>query len=84
MSKEIILGATYRDKITDFEGVCTGFVQYLTGCNQALLVGKVSHNGGEAPALWFDQQRLSIVAEREVIQLDNGSTPGFDKAAPIR
>ena len=33
----IILGATYRDVITGFSGVATGYVKYLTGCNQVLI-----------------------------------------------
>ncbi len=31
-SKMIELGRTYKDRITGFKGVATGFVEYLTGC----------------------------------------------------
>ena len=27
------LGATYRDEITGFEGIATGVVKYITGCD---------------------------------------------------
>lgn len=79
----IELGKTYKDKITGFQGACTGFVQYITGCNQALLVPKVDDNGAARDGCWFDEQRLETV-DAERIVLDNGSTPGCDIAAPIR
>ncbi|MDB5937513.1 MAG: hypothetical protein JWQ01_4857 [Massilia sp.] len=79
----IVLGSTYKDKITGFEGVATGFVQYLTGCNQALLAPRCGDDGALRDSQWFDQQRLEVLTNR-VISLDNGVTPGCDKAAPKR
>lgn len=38
LNSEVGLGETYEDCITGFTGVAVGYVQYLTGCNQALLV----------------------------------------------
>ena len=78
----IQLGHTYRDKITGFTGIATGYVQYLTGCNQALLAPKCTPEGGLVDSHWFDQQRLQEVANCAVITLDNGPAPGFDKPAP--
>lgn len=78
-----ILGTTQRDKITGFSGVVAGFCQYISGCNQALLVPKVDEKGDFKEPHWFDVQRLEQVGT-EVITLDNGATPGFDKAAPKR
>ena len=77
------LGCTYRDKITGFQGVCTGFVHYLTGCNQALLTPTASNDGSLREAHWFDVQRLEL-RNANRIALDNGPTPGFDKPAPKR
>ncbi|WP_375782872.1 hypothetical protein ACE10Z_23445 [Bradyrhizobium sp. Pha-3] len=79
----MLLGTTQRDKITGFSGVVTGFCEYLSGCNQALLVPKVAENGDFKEGHWFDVQRLEQVGA-DVITLDNGATPGFDKAAPKR
>lgn len=76
------LGITAKDKITGFHGVVVGFCQYLSGCNQALLVPKLGKNGEYKESHWFDVQRLEQVGTKTV-KLDNGETPGFDKPAPI-
>jgi len=81
------LGITVRDVITGFEGVVIGHVQYLTGCNQAL----VQPRGDESVHVvtkrpeseWFDVQRLSVRPHLKVV-LDNGDTPGCDREAPKR
>lgn len=75
------LGRTGTDRISGFQGVATGYVQYLTGCHQFLLVGK-SADGKEAAVQWFDEQRLTF--KGNAIVLDNGDHPGCDAAAPIR
>ena len=79
----IHLGKSYRDKITGFEGVATGHAQYISGCNQALLAPKVDADGGLRNSQWFDVQRLMVV-EGATVVLDNGATPGCDRAAPKR
>lgn len=78
-----MLGTTQRDKITGFQGVVTGYCEYISGCNQALLVPAVGEKGEFKEPHWFDVQRLERVGV-EVVILDNGKTPGFDKAAPKR
>lgn len=79
----IELGREYRDKITGFKGVATGYVQYITGCNQALLAPQVGQDGALRDSQWFDEQRLDETGERTIV-LSNGTSPGFDKAAPKR
>lgn len=78
-----ILGYTYQDVITRFEGVAIGHVEYLTGCNQTLIVPRGSDSTKREEAEWFDDQRL-IRLNLDRIILDNGSTPGFDAPAPKR
>lgn len=80
---KITLGKRYKDKITGFEGVATGYVTYLTGCNQALLAPTVSNDGALRDSHWVDEQRLTEL-EGDPITLDNATGVGFDKAAPIR
>ncbi|MFC5548183.1 hypothetical protein [Massilia aerilata] len=80
----IKLGTTYKDKITGFAGVATGFVQYISGCNQALIQPRCSEDGAMRESQWFDQQRLDEVLCVPVVELDNGATPGCDRAAPRR
>ena len=82
--EEITLGCTYRDVVTGFQGVATGFVRYLSGCNQTLLVPLVSPDGAHRESHWFDVQRMRLVSGVAQIMLDNDATPGFDKPAPKR
>ncbi len=82
--KAIELGATYTDRITGFKGMATGYVQYMTGCNQVLLAPKVTGEGAMRDAGWFDEQRLTRDEGVDVLVLDNSETPGFDKPAPIK
>jgi hypothetical protein len=80
----INLGHTYRDKITGFRGVAVGVVQYLSGCNQALLAPKCGDDGSLRESQWFDLQRLELIDQVPPVTLDNGATPGCDRAAPKR
>jgi len=79
----IQLGTKVKDKITGFTGIVTGYVQYLTGCNQALVQPPVAKDGTYKDSWWIDEQRLELV-DNTVIKLDNGRNPGPDKAAPKR
>lgn len=72
------LGVTLRDCITGFEGINNGYVKYLTGCNQYLLVAKAT-DGKLGESQWFDEQRCERVGTNKII-LDNGKTPGGDLA----
>lgn len=80
---DLQLGCTAHDKITGFQGVVTGICEYISGCNQALLVPKVDKEGKHVDGQWYDVQRL-VVHDDEVITLDNGETPGCDMPAPKR
>jgi hypothetical protein len=81
----IQLGRKYVDRITGFKGVAIGYVNYLSGCNQALLVPPVGTNGAYVDSHWFDVQRLAEdTTDDSVIVLDNVETPGCDKEAPKR
>lgn len=76
------LGAKARDTITGFEGVITGHVAYITGCNQVLIASKATNGkGGEVG--WFDEQRVEILKSKRIV-LDNSRSPGPDAPAPIR
>jgi hypothetical protein len=79
-----VLGQTFIDVITGFKGVAMGRVAYLTGCNQILLSPRILKDGKRPDPEWFDEQRLVIDPKAKPIILDNGATPGCDKAAPIR
>lgn len=71
------LGMKYRDKVTGFEGVATGYVQYLSGCNQILLVPHAAKNEF-MDGQWLDEQRLEKRPGKRVT-LDNAKSNGFDR-----
>ncbi|QKC83247.1 hypothetical protein [Mesorhizobium sp. NZP2077] len=79
-----VLGTTLRDIVTGFSGVVVGRVEYLTGCNQALLQPKVKEDGALTDSVWIDEQRLEAVSGVARVKLDNGTSPGFDRPAPKR
>ena len=76
------LGFTYVDRITGFTGVATGYVRYITGCNQVYLTPKVDADGKQREGAWLDEQRLVCQPSVGQVVLDNGTTPGFGPAAP--
>lgn len=77
------LGFTYRDRITGYSGIAIGHCAYLTGCSQTLLIPKIGADGKRQDGEWFDDQRLEQL-EAPRISLNNGATPGCDRAAPKR
>lgn len=77
-------GWKVRDQITGYEGIITGICEYMTGCNQALVVpNHLDKDGKRQEGEWFDVQRLKRVGKSQVI-LDNEKTPGCDIEAPKR
>jgi len=79
-----ILGRTVRDRITGFTGVVTGYVEYLTGCNQVLVVPPLAADAAWRDSQWFDVRRAEVDHDVGRFVLDNGATPAADKAAPKR
>lgn len=79
-----ILGHTVKDAITKFEGVATGYCQYLTGCNQVLVTPSIK-DGQWREGHWIDEQRLEVQGDaRHHPRSFAGTNPGFDKPAPVR
>lgn len=56
-----ILGSKARDTISGFEGVATGFAEYLTSCRRIELTPTVGTDGTLRDAKWFDAQRIEII-----------------------
>ena len=77
------LGMTLKDRITGFAGVVTGRCEYISGCNQVLLVPPVDEKGDHREPHWFDEQRCERVGA-SLLTLDNGESPGCDIPAPKR
>ena len=80
-----VLGHKVKDVISGFEGVATGHVVYISGCNQVLVCPPYDKKEKKWPkASWLDDQRLTLVAKSNQIKLDNRKTPGHDIAPPTR
>lgn len=78
----IEFGKVYRDSITGFEGICTGKSQYITGCDQILIVPKVDNEGKFQSGQWFDDSRLvDVEAEKAVA---TSQKPGGPQHTPPR
>lgn len=76
------LGATVKDKITEFEGLVTGKCSYITGCDQFLVQPKCKE-GAWIEAKWFDENRLEQL-DNEIIVLDDDHKDGPCGLAPIK
>ncbi len=75
------IGKSFTDSITGFKGVCTGRIEYISGCNQLLLTPKVGEDGVLKDGAWFDEQRCQVNSTSKVA-LDNGKTPGHGPLRP--
>lgn len=80
------LGKRAKDRITGFEGIVTGEISYLTGCDQILIQPQgLDEKGLVKDAKWFDIYRCEIGYVVEFVplrQLPNASDrpggPGDD------
>lgn len=64
MSKEQeFMGKLCKDKVTGFEGICTGRIIWLYGCDQYALTPKVSSDNPTKVGdnAWFDEGRLEVI-----------------------
>lgn len=79
-----MLGHTVTDRITGFKGVVVGVVNYISGCEQALVQPPVDKDGKIPESQWLDVQRLNASTGDKPIVLQNTGSPGFDRAPPRR
>ena len=78
------LGKTVVDKITGFSGIVTGYVTYISGCNQCLIAPPVDKDGKTRDGLWLDEQRLIANESIPAVVLANENHAGFDMEPPVR
>jgi len=59
---DIVFGRTYKDVISGYVGIATGFCTYMTGCDTVLLSrNSTDENGKFQNGEWFDVERLEPV-----------------------
>ena len=75
------LGKNGTDIITGFSGTIVGYVAYLTGCNQYLIVPKCKkgETSVKPDGHWVDDNRVKIT-EKETITLIETKSHGADIA----
>lgn len=54
------LGSEGKDKISGFQGIITARHQYITGCDQYTLSGKMIKEGEIGESYQFDEGRIEI------------------------
>lgn len=84
VTKNPYLGTTGTDNITHFKGTVVGFSQYITGCDQYLLVPtcKEGEESTRPQGEWFDSNRLTFTKSVEEVEIDTTVDKGADIAAP--
>lgn len=73
----IELGKRARDKVTGFKGVITGRSQFITGCDQYVLIPKMKKGDTElAKGQWFDEGRLEVIGDGIAVEDVMAEKPG--------
>ena len=81
------LGIKVKDVVTGFKGVTMARAEYLTGCNQYLVlpIPKKASKDTYPESHWFDEARLRIVNKKPVItyeEVADENEPGCDLKLP--
>lgn len=70
-----LLGKKGKDKVTNFEGIITAKVSYLTGCDQYCLTPEAKDSKIESNQ-WFDVARVEIVGKGVKAEQVTGEVKG--------
>lgn len=71
------LGKRGKDKVTNFEGIITAKISYLTGCDQYGITPEAKDSKIESNQ-WFDTARVEIVGEGVSVAQVTGEVKGGD------
>lgn len=64
---KVNLGDKVQDKVTGYEGIATARVEYLNGCTQYGVSGKVDKDGKVPDVLYIDHSQLEVVVDKKVV-----------------
>lgn len=81
---EEYLGKKVRDKITGFSGTCTSYVQYITGCDQAVVQPSADKDNKYIEGRYFDINRIEIMSDEPVIEVDTSQHKGACEPPPVK
>lgn len=77
------LGKPCEDRITGFKGIITGYVNYLTGCDQYLIIPKAKKGGSYPDGVWLDTNRIDVETDAKPVGLNDDKPKGPDAPPPI-
>lgn len=61
--KKFKLGHEAKDKVTGFQGILTGYCEYLTGCNQYHIQPKCEKATSYPNGTWIDEGKIELITE---------------------
>ncbi len=71
------LGKLGKDKITGFQGIIIGKIEYLFGCTQYGLAPRALNEGNKIiETNWFDEGRIEIIGEGIAVEEVQAERPG--------
>jgi hypothetical protein len=77
------LGRKGRDKVTGFEGIITGKVKWLYGCDQYVIAPEATKDGKLGDSYWFDVGRIEIIGNGVIPEEVQAEKPGGDRLPSI-
>ena len=79
MKNLIKLGSVVRCKVTGYEGIAFSRIEYLNGCIQYGVKGKVDKKTGKIPeAEFIDSQQLVVIGVGISVQPEDTGGPSTD------
>ena len=82
--KTIRLGVKGRDKVTGYEGIITGYCEYLYGCTQYAINPGKGKDGKLNDICWFDEGRIEVIGDGIHAVDVMAAKPGSDTPPPGR
>ena len=81
---DIRCGVWVEEIVSGFAGVVTAVSHYISGCTHCCVESETrQEDNGKVIEQWFDIRRLSAVAARNPIVLDDINTPIPETARPV-
>lgn len=74
-SRDVVLGATYRDLLTGFQGMATAVIRYITGCTQVGLCPGLNGEGKIGDSTFLDWTRLVRLTAVPVVKIRDPEAP---------
>ena len=82
----INIGDRVKDDVTGLQGIVTGIVDYISGCQQLLVQPPVDNDGKFVSSHWIDEDRLEVVDAGAITITPRAQQvhPGADAPAPVK